>query len=137
MPDESRDLVRRFFVAVAEDDEAALDELIAADASDHTPFPGQAPGVEGVKQIFRMLRTGFPDFRQEVREVIAEGDRVAVRSKLRGTHRGEFLGIPATGRAVEVESIDIMRIADGRFVEHWGLIDQMGLISQLGEMPPR
>src|SRR5262245_27463375 len=108
MSEENKELVRRFFDAVASVDESRLDDIVAIDSVDHTPFPNQAPGREGVKQIFRTIRSAFPDFQQEVIELIAEGDRVAVRSILRGTHQGDFMGVPATGRPVEVESIDIL-----------------------------
>jgi steroid delta-isomerase-like uncharacterized protein len=136
MSEENKELVRRFFDAVASGDESRLDDIVAIDAVDHTPFPNQAAGREGVKQIFRSLRSAFPDFQQEILELISEGDRVAVRSMLRGTHQGEFMGVPATGRPVEIESIDILTVRGGRFVEHWGLFDQMALMSQLGAMPP-
>jgi steroid delta-isomerase-like uncharacterized protein len=136
MSEQNKELVHRFFDAVASGDEGRLDDIVAVDAVDHTPFPNQAPGREGVKQIFRSLRSAFPDFEREVLELISEGDRVAVRSMFRGTHRGEFMGIAATGRPIEVESIDILTVKGGRLVEHWGLFDQMALMSQLGAMPP-
>src|SRR5262245_50460089 len=101
MSEENKELVRRFFDAVASGDESRLDDIVAIDAIDHTPFPNQAPGREGVKQVFRTLRSAFPDFEQEILELISEGDRVAIRSMLRGTHQGEFLGVAATGRRVE------------------------------------
>ena len=136
MPDRNKELVRRFFEAVERGDLDALDDLVATDAIDHTPFPNQPAGIDGVKQTLAALRRAFPDFRQEILEMVAEGDRVAVRASLRGTHRGEFLGIPPTGRPVEVESIDILRVEGDKFVEHWGMVDQMALMGQLGQMPP-
>ncbi len=67
--------------------------------------------------------------------MIAEGDKVVIRQTWSGTHKGEFMGIPATGRRVSIAVIDIIRVADGRFVEHWGQLDMMGMMQQLGAIP--
>ena len=79
-----------------------------------------------------MMRSAFPDLHLTIEDMIAEGDKVAMRSSWNGTHQGEFMGIPATGRRVTVSQIDISRIADGRMVEHWGQLDALGLMQQLG-----
>ena len=98
-------------------------------------MPGQPPGVEGIKYIFRMLKAAMPDFSQEIVDMVAEGDRVVVRAVSRGTHQGEMMGIPPTGKKVQIDEIHIVRIEDGKMTEHWGLVDQAALMAQLGVMP--
>jgi steroid delta-isomerase-like uncharacterized protein len=115
---------------------AAADELVAADVVEHEePPPGTPLGREGVKHFFTMLRAAFPDIRIAVEDQIAEGDKVVSRVMCRGTHRGEFMGVPSTGRQVVYEAIDIVRIVDGQIVEHWGVTDALGLLRQLGGIP--
>jgi steroid delta-isomerase-like uncharacterized protein len=109
-----------------------IDELVAPDFVEHEEMPGLGPGREGVKQFFAMIESGFPDFRMEVEDVIAEGDKGVVRSTLRGTHQGEFMGIPATGKSVSVTVIDILRVSGGQVAEHWGATDTAGMMQQLG-----
>ncbi len=132
---ENKELVRKFWEAAAKSDYDAFGDFIAEDGVDHTPMPGQPPGVEGVKYIFRMLRAAMPDFSQEIVDMVAEGDRVVVRAVSRGTHQGEMLGIPPTGKKVQVDEIHIVRVQDGKMIEHWGLVDQAALMAQLGVMP--
>ncbi len=112
-----------------------LDEIFAPEFVDHTVVPGQAPGVEGLKQFFAMMGAGFPDFRAVVEDVIAEGDKVAIRFTFNGTHQGEFMDIPPTGRRVTMSGIDILRVVDGKVVELWGQEDVLGMMRQLGAVP--
>jgi len=134
--EENKAAARRFLEETDKGNLDVIDELVSPDAIDHNPFPGQAPGAQGVKQVFGMLRTAFPDMSQSIEDMVAEGDRVAFRSTLHGTHRGEFLGIPATGKQVALPGIDIIRFDDdGKMVEHWGLFDVPLLMQQLGVMP--
>jgi steroid delta-isomerase-like uncharacterized protein len=114
---------------------AVLDEFIAADCVDHAAPPGTPSGREGAKQFFAMLRSAFPDLHTTIEDVVAEGDKVVTRSTWHGTHRGAFLGIPATGKQVAVTQIDITRYAGGKVVEHWGNQDLLGLMQQLGVIP--
>ena len=111
-----------------------VDELIAADFVDHSPFPGVPPTREGVKMLFAGLRAAFPDLRVTIAEQIAEDERVATRKTFRGTHRGDFLGVPASGRPVEFEVIDILTFESGKITEHRVVLDQLGLLRQLGAM---
>ena len=113
----------------------ALDEVIASDITDHDPAPGQAPGLEGVKQYFSSLHTAFPDLHVDVKGMIAEEDKVAARVTMSGTHQGEFMGIDPTGNRVTITGIDIVRITDGKVVEHWGNFDDLGMMQQLGVIP--
>ena len=115
---------------------SVVDELCAPDFAEHEELPpGIAPGREGLKQIALVCRQAFPDFKFTTDDIIAEGDKVVVRSTWSGTQKGEFMGIPPTGKRVSFEVIDIVRIADGKVQEHWGRMDEMGLMRQLGVIP--
>jgi len=109
--------------------------IIHPDFFDHTNPPGMQHGLEGHKAIVRLFRSVFPDLRWDIDDLIAEGDRVVARTTMRGTHRGDFFGIPPTGRSVEMRGVHIMRIADGQIIEHWGSNDDLGLMRQLGAIP--
>ena len=109
----------------------AVDEMVAVDYVDHSPVVNNA-GREGLKDLIREYHRGFPDMREEVEDVIAEGDRVVGRFHLRGTHAGPFLGIAATGAKVDLTGIDIYRIAGGKIVEMWYEEDLLTLMRQLG-----
>ena len=113
----------------------AVDELIAPNFVEHNPFPGQAPGVEGLKQAMVALRQAFPDLHVTVDEMLSDGDKVVIRSTMKGTHKGTFMNIPATGKQMSVEGIDILRISNGRAVEHWGVTDNLTMMQQLGLVP--
>ncbi len=114
---------------------SAVDELVAADAVDHSAPPGFPPGAAGVKQLVAMFRGAFPDLETHHQDTLVEGDKVAVRPRISGTHNGPFMGIGPTGRRVTVEGIAIYRLAGGRIVEHWGQLDILGLLQQLGALP--
>lgn len=114
------------------------DELIGANVVEHQLQPGVAPdaaGPELVKQIARFYRSAFPDIQIVVDDLIAEGDRVAARVTISGTHQGDLMGIPPTGKRVQVRSMDIIRFEDGKAAEHWGETDIMGMMQQLGVAP--
>ncbi len=134
-------LVRRLFDGdLNVNDQAArsraADELIAVDFVDYTNPPGLQHGLESHKQIVTILRSAFPDLSWEYEAPIAESDKVAVRVIMHGTHQGEFFGIPPTGKQVTVSGIHILRIAHGKLVEHWGNNDDLGLMQQIGVVPP-
>ncbi|HSR33060.1 MAG TPA: ester cyclase [Anaerolineae bacterium] len=112
------------------------DEFLAPDFIEREELP---PGIsrdrEGVKQLTAMLRSAFPDFHATIDDMIAEGDKVVIRQTFSGTHKGEFMGVPPTGRSISIGVLDIIRIDGGKFVEHWGQMDNMGLMQQLGAIP--
>ena len=111
-------------------------DLLADDFVEHEGLPGLAPSKDGVKTFFRMQIAAFPDLRFTVEDVIAEGDKVVARARYTGTQQGEFQGMPASGKAVDVQLIDIFRFAgDGRVAEHWGVLDLMTMMQQLGVVP--
>jgi steroid delta-isomerase-like uncharacterized protein len=117
---------RRFEVA---------DELIADDYVEHEEFPG-APKDKGAVRFFLDTVTGaFPDAMITIEDSAAEGDRLWLRYRLKGTHEGEFMGIPATGKSIDVQGLDIVRIRDGKAVEHWGISDDLKMLQQLGVIP--
>src|SRR5262249_107746 len=111
-------------------------ELIAEDVIEHEEFPGIPATKEGVLQFFRMYRAAFPDLRMEPEDIIASGDKVVGRVRVTGTNDGEFMGMPATGRSIDIDLIDIVRFEDdGLGHEHWGVIDSMTMMQQLGLVP--
>ncbi len=120
---------------ISQGDESVAETIIHADFFDHTNPPGMQHGLEGHKAIVRLFRSVFPDLRWDIEDLIAEGDKVVARTTMRGTHRGDFFGIPPTGRRVEMRGVHIMRVADGQIIEHWGSNDDLGLMRQLGAIP--
>jgi steroid delta-isomerase-like uncharacterized protein len=111
------------------------DELVAPDYVDHAALPGQAPGLQGAKSKWAMYLAGIPDLRVTIEELVAEGDKVAVRRSYAGTHRGELLGIPPTGKQMRLGGISIFRLADGKIAEQWEQLDRLALMQQLGVLP--
>ena len=130
--EENKAITRRAYEAINQKNLDALDEMVASDIIDHDPAPGQGPGLEGVKQYFSSLHTAFPDVQMNIDDMIAEGDKVVARLNVSGTHQGEFMGIDPTGNRVTITGIDILRIADGKIVEHWGKFDDLSMMQQLG-----
>ncbi|HZR39795.1 MAG TPA: ester cyclase [Ktedonobacteraceae bacterium] len=113
----------------------AIDQLFTADYVDHAALPPGLPdGVEGVKVFFRMLRSAFPDLHYTVEVVLAEGDLAAGHVSVTGTHKGEFMGIPPTGKQLRWTETHMGRLVDGKLAEHWGDYDQLGMLQQLGVM---
>ena len=135
MSEENKVLNRRIFEAIGNKNLDALDELIAADTVDHVLPPELPPGLDGQKAFIGMFISAFPDIKMTVEDEIAEGDKVVTRWTAAGTHTGELMGIPATGKQVTMKGVDINRFSGGKNVEHWGQLDQMGLMQQLGVIP--
>ena len=135
MSEDSKALVSRFFDEVNAGNLEVIDGLFADDFVEHEEFPGLEPTKEGVKKFFATWLAAFPDARMDPHEMVAEGDLVTARVTMTGTHEGEFLGMPATGKRIEVEAIDMIRLRDGRFTEHWGVMDAMAMMQQLGAIP--
>ena len=111
-----------------------LDTLLTDDFVDHETMIGIPPTRDGLKTKYGLLRAGFPDFTFTVEDLVPDRDRVAVRVTVSGTHDGDFMGRPATGRRFEVTSVGIFRVAGGRLAEHWGVFDQLGMLGQLGAL---
>jgi steroid delta-isomerase-like uncharacterized protein len=135
-PEENKAVVRRFVEEVFNQGNlAAVDRFLAAEYRDANALPGQEPGREGAKRAFSLYQEVFPDLRYTIEEMIAEGDTVVTRVTFRGTHRGAFLGIPPTNRQVSVPAVHITRLVEGTIREHWSLMDDLGLMQQLGVVP--
>ncbi len=134
--EENKATARRFPLEIANQGKVELlDELTAPAAVDHQVPPGWPPTVESTKKLVTMLRAAFPDLEYTIEFEVAEGDKVMQRLTGRGTMKGELMGMPPTGKhAVWTES-HIMRFANGKVVEHWGNVDQVGMMQQLGLMP--
>ncbi len=128
--------LRRFYDSINAGDVDRFGELLADDFVEHEETPGLAPTKEGVKEFFRMYIAAFPNLRFDAEDVLASGDRVVARVRVTGTHQGEFMGMPATGKSVDVQAIDIVRFGDdGLAYEHWGVFDAMAMMQQLGVVP--
>lgn len=132
---ENKSAVLRFNKEVIErGDERTFRDLIAPEFVNRTAPPGSPNGPDGMLHTFnRVLRPAFPDLEVEIHEQIAEGDKVTTRKTIHGTHRGELLGIPATNRRISIDVIDIVRLDNGRYVEHWGLNTLPTLLASLRE----
>jgi steroid delta-isomerase-like uncharacterized protein len=128
-------IIRKYRQAHNQNDMAALDEIVAADLITHSQLPNIPAGREGGKLVHQGSLASFPDGQTTSDDLIAEGDKVVERFTFVGTHKGEFLGVPATGKHVRVTGMSIFRIANGKIVEHWGENDGMGLLMQLGALP--
>jgi steroid delta-isomerase-like uncharacterized protein len=129
-------IVRRFVdEVITQGNIEAAAQYVWEDVIEQVPLPGQGPGLDGLKDILRAMRAGFPDIVFSIQEQVAERDKVASRFEWTGTHRGEFLGIPATGRAVRVWGMVIDRLEDGRIKDTRIIMDTFGLLGQLGVLP--
>lgn len=128
-------IVSRFNKEVIEQgNEGAFRELMDPSFVNRTAPPGMPAGPDGMSFMFnRVLRPAFPDMKVEIHDQIAEGDKVTTRKTIRGTHRGELMGTAATNRSVAIEVIDVVRLRDGRYVEHWGINDLPSVLAQLRE----
>ncbi len=128
-------LGRRLVEALNTGNLAIIDEVFASGYVDRTPFPGTTPDREGVKQGLKQFRAAFPDFRYTIEDEITSGDKLVQRLTARGTQKGEFQGVPATGKQATWSEIHIARLVNGKVVEHWGIEDQFGMMQQLGLVP--
>ena len=128
--------MRRMYELLTSGDIDGFGDHVADDFVEHDRTPGFEPGKEGVKQMFHTYRAAFPDLCLEAEDVLVEGDKVVARVRATGTNQGEFMGMPATGRSVDVQLIDIIRFGeDGLAREHWGVFDALGMMQQLGAIP--
>ncbi|MFF8406211.1 ester cyclase [Streptomyces sp. NPDC015684] len=122
-----------FGEAVVAGDLDALDAIVAPDAVDHDPAPGQGPGPDGYEAMFGELRSAFPDLHVRVEHLMATDDELAFAYVITGTHLGPLMGRPATGRKVSYRGMQISRFdGDGKLVERWGSSDELGMLRQLG-----
>lgn len=135
---QSKEIVRRYIEEVFNKGNLNVaDEVLAPGFVDHNPMPGQASGIEGAIEFARDSRHSFPDLHVAIEQMVAEGDMVAVRSTIRGTHQGEYRGIPPTGKRVSWQAMAFFRVTNGKITERWSSQDHLGLLQQLGALPER
>lgn len=139
---ENKELVSRFYRDVVRGGDIDLmDKLVAEDVVEHEPIPGQETTPENRDEVKEMVRTfteAFPDLDPHVEQIVAEGDRVAAFVRLTGTHEGSFFGIEPSNEQIETNRVDVFRVEDGLIREHWGVADNLTMLSQMGEVePPR
>ena len=128
--------MRRMYELLSAGDVDGFGGLVADDFVEHEETPGLEPSKEGVMQLFRMYTSAFPDLRMHAEDILVSGDKVVARVRGTGTHQGEFMGMPATGKSVDVQLIDIIRFGDdGLAHEHWGVFDALAMMQQLGAIP--
>ena len=129
-------VMSRFLEFINTASESLAQELISPDAIFHVPgSPDPMRGPAGYLAIIGMMRGGFPDIQWTVEEMVAEGDKVAARFTMRGTHQGTFFGVPPIGKTIAVQAMNIYRLSDGQFVEEHGQPDMLGLLQQIGAVP--
>ena len=114
---------------------ALFDELFDDKFLDHTPQPNCTPDKPGALGLYKKLRAAFPDFRAEIHWQRADGDVITTYKTYHGTHLGEFFGVAPTGRKIQFETVDVMRVRDGQIAEHWGVANLFSLMQQLGATP--
>jgi steroid delta-isomerase-like uncharacterized protein len=112
-----------------------IDELFDPNVLIRTPLPVRATGAAAMKEVFRTLRQAFPDLHVTIEDLVAEGDKVVSRNVVTGTHEGEYMGVPPTGRLVTYNEIFILRFVNGRIAETWGVVDLLSQMRQLGVIP--
>lgn len=128
--------MRRAYALISAGDIDGFGDLMTDDFVEHEDMGDAAAGKAGVLDFFRGLRAAFPDLRMDVEDIVAEGDKAVARFRATGTHQGDFMGIPPTGRSIDIQGIDIMRFdGAGLVCEHWGVTDTMAMMQQLGVVP--
>ena len=136
MSDADKAVVRRFVEEYQSGhDVTVAEELLADDFVDHSPFGPLSPDRDGVLALFGMLFSAFPDLRAEIHQQFSDGDTVITRKTFHATHQGELMGIPPSGAQVAFDVIDLVRVRNGKMVEHWNVVDAMALMTQIGAIP--
>jgi steroid delta-isomerase-like uncharacterized protein len=135
--DDLKALAKRFYSEVLNGGKLeVIDEIVSPDFVEHQELPpGVPPGREGVAAFVTTFRDAFPDLECKVEGMIAEGDEVWVHAVMTGTHKAELAGIPATGKKVSVEMFDRVKVKDGKVIAHWGVTNDMAMMTQLGVIP--
>ena len=134
--DANKNLVQRYQEAHNTNNLDALGAIVATDLITHSQMPGLPPGLEGGKMVHQRTVMAIPDFRADIEDLIAEGDKVVARLTFRGTHTGgDFMGIPPSGNSFAFSATSIFRIADGKIAEWWVTWDNVTVLQQLGHMP--
>jgi steroid delta-isomerase-like uncharacterized protein len=133
--EDNKALIQRLLKLMESGDLNTVDQVIAPNWVNHDPSLPPLQGYEGFKQLTMLFRTAFPGFQTEIEDILAEGDKVSARIRLRGTNSGSFQGMPPTGKAVDVKATGIFRVVDGKVTDNWVNMDMLGLLQQLGVVP--
>jgi steroid delta-isomerase-like uncharacterized protein len=133
--EENKALIQQLMHLQESGDLNTVDQILAPNWVNHDPSMPPLQGYEGFKQLTMLFRSAFPGFHTEIEDMLAEGDKVAARFRLRGTNTGSFQGMPATGKAVDVTGTGIFRVVDGKVTDNWVNLDALGLMQQLGVVP--
>ncbi len=129
--------VMKFYTEVLDNKNMKMiDELIAPNAIDHQLPPGYPAGIEGVRKMLNEYLTAFPDMKNSIDYILCDSDKVAIGTTMTGTQTGAMMGMQASGKKVNVQGVDVIRLVDGKMVEHWGFAEEMKMMQQLGAMPP-
>lgn len=133
--EENKALYRQLIATMNRRDLPGAELFLAESAVNHTPFPGEPPGRAGFRFRIGMMIDAFPDMVFAVEDQVADDRSVCTRGTLTGTNTGSFMGMPPTGTSVRIGYIDILRVVNGKFTDHWVQVDQLGMLQQLGMMP--
>ena len=113
-----------------------FDKYMTVNSVDHNAMSGQKPGLAGMKEMAKMLKAGYPDEKSTIEDMRVDGDNLIVRFHMTGTNSGPMMGMPATGKKINIMGIDWLKWENGKFTEHWGAMEEMKMMTQLGLMPP-
>jgi steroid delta-isomerase-like uncharacterized protein len=134
--DANKAVLTRFWEEIFNDGNVdVVDEIVAEEYLNHDLVPGEAPGRAGLKQFVLYLRSAFPDLHFTIEQTVADDDKVVVRWRSKGTHKGEFMGVPGTGISTSVTGMAMHRVADGKIVEGWNNWDALGMLTAMGVVP--
>ena len=135
MSEENKAFFHQFIDGMNAQDLDFIDRLLDPNFIEHDPEPGVEPTIAGMKQLMTMFYSAFPDLHVTINQLVSEGDIVAGHMTTEGTQTGEFMGIPASGKKISITEMHMVRIANGKAVEHWGLANAMAMMQQLGAIP--
>ncbi|HLX13572.1 MAG TPA: ester cyclase [Bacteroidota bacterium] len=127
---------REAFDALNASDWSKFCTFVADNFAEHNPGPGEGPGCKGVTDFFTGFKKAFPDLKMTIQDIVASGDEVWVRSIVTGTQKGDFMGIPASGKSFKIDGYDVIKIKNGKATDHWGVLDMASMMQQIGGVPP-
>lgn len=133
--EENKKAQQQFGEAINSGNLEELRGLVSKDVKEHDPAPNQGPGPQGYIDFFTMMRNAFPDMKVDVETMVAAEDKVSFAYTLTGTHKGDFMGVPGTGKSIKARGMQISRFENGKMVERWGSSDELGILKQIGVNP--
>lgn len=131
-PEQMRVYIKKAYDVFSKGEYDKMEQFIDKSFVEHSPMPGQKQGLDGLIDVFKTMRTAYPDMKFAVNDIIVEKDKAAVLFTFTGTNTGEFMGMAPTGKSVNVQGIDYLLFKDGKCIEHWGYIDESKMMQQLG-----